>query len=289
MAKLNPQDYLYRLQHSTAHVMAQAVKDLFPEAKLTIGPPIEDGFYYDFDVPHRFTPEDLEKIEARMHKIVQGNHPFVMSTHDSQQAIEFWQKRGEKYKVELIHDLNAPTVTYCSHDTFVDLCRGHHVESTKDIRHFKLLKTAGAYWRGDEKREPLQRIWATEQELKTYLERLEEAKKRDHRVLGQRLDLFSIQPETAGPGLIFWHPKGTLIRERIENFLRKTLKKENYLFVTTPHIARVDLWKISGHWDYYRENMFPAMALENQPFVVKPMNCPGHILIYKNQLHSYRE
>src|ERR1051325_11465172 len=175
---LKSEEYLNHLRHSTAHVMAQAVQELFPGTKLTIGPPIEDGFYYDFDSEHRFAPEDLEKIERRMRQIVEGNHPFVMSTHSSDEAREFWGKRGEKYKVELINDFNQPTVTYCQHDSFVDLCRGGHVESTKDIRHFKLLRIAGSYWRGDEKRERLQRIygtaWPTKDELYQYLKRLEE-------------------------------------------------------------------------------------------------------------------
>ncbi|OGR95825.1 MAG: threonine--tRNA ligase [Elusimicrobia bacterium RIFCSPLOWO2_01_FULL_64_13] len=286
-------DYLYKLRHSTTHVMAQAVQELFPGTKLTIGPPIEDGFYYDFDSPHRFAPEDLEKIEARMREISAGNHQFVMSAHSSDEARRFWGERGENYKVEIIDDLNEPTVTYCSHGAFTDLCRGNHLESTRDIRHFKLLKVAGAYWRGDEKRAQLQRIygtaWPTKEELEGYLARLEEAKKRDHRDLGQKLDLFSIQHETAGPGLVFWHPKGTVIRTQIENLLKDTLSREGYDFVVTPHVARLDLWKTSGHWDYYRQNMFTPMEIENQPFVVKPMNCPGHILIYKSRLHSYRE
>ncbi len=286
-------DYLYKLRHSTTHVMAQAVQHLFSGTKLTIGPPIDDGFYYDFESEHHFTPEDLEQIERKMHQIVDGNHAFVMSTHDSKEAVDFWRERGEKFKVEMIQDLNAPTVTYCSHDTFVDLCRGHHVDSTKDIRHFKLLKIAGSYWRGDEKRERLQRIygtvWPSKKELDDYLKKLEEAKKRDHRDLGQRLDLFSIQHEEAGPGLIFWHPKGAMVRNIIENYLKETLSKEGYDFVNTPHIARLDLWKTSGHWNYYRENMFTPMEIENQPFMLKPMNCPGHILIYKAHLHSYRE
>jgi len=286
-------DYLYKLRHSTTHVMAQAVQDLFPGTKLTLGPPVEDGFYYDFDTSHRFIPEDLEKIEKRMRQIVEGNHKFEMSTHASAQARDFWSQRGEKYKVEMIDDLKEPTVTYCSHDTFVDLCRGHHVETTQDIRHFKLLKIAGSYWRGDEKREQLQRIygtaWPSKKELEDYLHRLEEAKKRDHRDLGQRLDLFSIQHDTVGSGLIFWHPKGAMVRHLIETYLKDTLLKEGYQFVYTPHIARLDLWKTSGHWDYYRENMFSPIEIENQPYMLKPMNCPGHIQIYNARLHSYRE
>lgn len=290
---LDRDTYLYRLRHSTTHVMAQAVQELFPGTKLTIGPPVEDGFYYDFDSSHRFTPEDLVKIENRMREIAQGNHPFVMSTHPSEEARSFWSQRGEKYKVEIIDDLKEPTVTYCAHDSFVDLCRGHHLDSTEEIRHFKLLKIAGAYWRGDEKREQLQRIygtaWPTEKDLQDYLTRLEEAKKRDHRELGPRLGLFSIQHESGGSGFIYWLPKGAIVRRIMEDTLKDFLTARGYDFVYTPHVARSDLWKTSGHLDYYRENMYPAMELENQEFLLKPMNCPGHILVYKSALHSYRE
>lgn len=290
---INREDVLYKLRHSTTHVMAQAVQDLYPGTKLTIGPPVDDGFYYDFDSEHRFTPEDLEKIEKRMRQIVEGNHAFRMSTHASSESRAFWENRGEKYKVEIIDDLKEPTVTHCSHDTFVDLCRGHHVETTRDIRHFKLTKIAGAYWRGDEKRERLQRIygtaWPSEQELKDYLTRLEEAKKRDHRELGPRLGLFSIEHDEGGSGFIYWLPKGAVMRRLIEDALKDYLTAHGYDFVYTPHVARSKLWKTSGHLDYYRDNMYPAMDLENQEFLLKPMNCPGHILIYKSTLHSYRE
>jgi threonyl-tRNA synthetase len=287
------QQYLDNLRHSTTHVMAQAVQELFPGTKLTIGPPIEDGFFYDFESAHPFTPEDLQKIENKMRQIVSGNHAFVMSTLDAKDAREFWDKRGEKFKVELIDDLKQPTVTHCAHDTFVDLCRGGHVESTKDIRHFKLLRVAGAYWRGDEKREQLQRIygtaWTSKEELDAYLTRLEEAKKRDHRELGPKLGLFTILPETIGPGLIFWLPKGATLRRSIEEFIRELLESNDYQFVITPHVARVDLWKTSGHWDFYRENMFSPMKIDEQEYLLKPMNCPGHIQIYKHGLHSYRD
>ena len=287
------EDYLAKLRHSTTHVMAQVVQELWPGTKLTIGPVIEDGFYYDFDSPHTFVPEDLKKIETRMREIAKGNHPFVMSTHSSDEAREFWAKRGEKYKVELINDLHTPTVTYCSHDNFVDLCRGNHLETTQGIRHFKLLKIAGSYWRGDEKRERLQRIygtaWPTKEEVDAYLTRLEEAKKRDHRELGPRLGLFTILPDTIGPGLIFWLPKGATLRRIIEEYLRVLLEKNNYQFVVTPHVARLELWKTSGHWDFYKENMFSPMKIDDQDYMLKPMNCPGHIQIYKNDLHSYRE
>ncbi len=287
------EEHLYRLRHSATHVMAQAVQELFPGTKLTLGPPIEDGFYYDFYTEHRFTPEDLQKIEDRMRQIVKGNHKFTMSTHASAEAREFWDKRGEKFKVEMIDDLKQPTVTYCSHDTFTDLCRGRHLETTQDIRHFKLMKVAGSYWRGDEHREQLQRIygtaWTSKEELEAYLKRIEEAKKRDHRELGPRLGLFTIQHDEGGSGLIYWLPKGAIVRRIIENYLNGYLEAHGYQFVYTPHVARVDLWKTSGHLDYYRENMYPTMELENQDFQLKPMNCPGHILIYKTGLHSYRE
>jgi threonyl-tRNA synthetase len=289
----NREEHLYRLRHSATHVMAQAVQELFPGTKLTIGPPVEDGFYYDFESPARFTPEDLARIEARMKEIVQGNHAFTMSTHDSAESRKFWESRGEKFKVELIDDLKQPSVTHCSHHTFVDLCRGRHLESTKDIRHFKLLKVAGSYWRGDEKRERLQRIygtaWPTRKELEDYLKRLEEAKKRDHRELGQRLGLFTIEHEEGGSGFIYWLPRGAMVRRLVEDWLRNLLEAEGYQFVYTPHVARAQLWKTSGHLDYYKDNMYPPMDLEEQDFLLKPMNCPGHILIYKSGLHSYRE
>lgn len=289
----NKEEYLFKLRHSATHVMAQAVQELFPGTKITIGPPIEDGFYYDFDSPHRFQPEDLEKIEKRMREIVNENHAFVMSTHKSEDARAFWAARGEKFKVELIDDLKAPTVTYCSHGSFVDLCRGGHVETTKEIRYFKLLKVAGSYWRGDEKREALQRIygtaWTTQEELEAYLTRLEEAKKRDHRDLGPKLGLFDLFPDTVGPGLVFWLPKGATLRRLIEDYISEILRKNGYQFVLTPHVARLDLWNLSGHTGFYRQNMFSPMEVEDQPYQLKPMNCPGHIQIFKRDLHSYRD
>ena len=287
------QDALNRLRHSATHVLAQAVQELFPGTKLAIGPSVDDGFYYDFDCPHAFTPEDLEKIEARMREIAREGHAFVMSTHDSKESRDLWEKRGEKYKVEMIDDLKSPTVTHCTHGTFTDLCRGGHMKSTADVRFFKLIKLAGSYWRGDEKRDRLQRIygtaWPTEQELQDYLVRVEEAKKRDHRELGPRLGLFMIDYDHGGAGFIYWLPKGAVIRRILEDYLKDYLTAKGYDFVYTPHVAKSDLWKTSGHLSHYRENMFPAMELENQEFLLKPMNCPGHILIYKNNLHSYRE
>ena len=290
---ISKEELLHRMRHSCAHVMAQAVQSLYPGTHLTIGPPIEDGFYYDFDSSHRFTPEDLEKIEQKMKEIIEGNHAFKCSWHTKEEAKRFFEEQGEKYKVEIISELPEEKISYYHHDNFTDLCEGPHIDTTKRIKHFKLLKIAGSYWRGDEHRERLQRIygtvWPTQEELEKYLHHLEEAKKRDHRELGPRLDLFSFQPDSAGAGIIYWHPKGTVLREVIENYLKETLKKRNYLFVTTPHVARVDLWKTSGHWDYYRENMFPPMEVEHQPYVLKPMNCPGHILIFKSKIRSYKE
>jgi threonyl-tRNA synthetase len=287
------QDYLDKLRHSTTHVMAQAVQELFAGTKITIGPPVDDGFYYDFDSPHAFTPEDLGKIESRMKEIVLGDHKFIMSTHDAAASREEWLKKGEKYKVEIIDDLKAPTVTHCTHGVFTDLCRGGHVESTAEIRHFKLTKISGSYWRGDEKRERLQRIygtaWPTDAELQAYLTRMEEAKKRDHRELGPRLGLFTIEHDEGGSGFIYWLPKGAVVRRIVEDYLKDYLTEQGYEFVYTPHVARAKLWETSGHLTHYKENMFPAMELENQDFLLKPMNCPGHILIYKSALHSYRE
>ena len=286
-------DYLYRLRHSTTHVMAQAVQELYPGTRLTLGPPIEDGFYYDFDTPCMFSLSDLAKIEERMKDIVKYDHIFVMSVHSCNDAIRYWEEKGEKYKVEMIQDLNLDEVSYCSHGDFVDLCEGRHVHSTNEIKYFKLLKVAGSYWRGDERKESLCRIygtaWDTQEKLDTYLHLLEEAKHRDHRTIGTKLNLFSIQHESSGPGLIFWHPKGEIIREIIQAYLRIVLRREGYDFVSTPHVAKDELWRISGHLKNYHQNMFPEISVDSQSYLLKPMNCPGHIMIYKNKLHSYRE
>ncbi len=280
------------LRHSASHVMAQAVMELFPGTKLAIGPSIEDGFYYDFDMEHKLAPDDLEKIEERMAQIIKSNFPFEKRTLSRDEAIGHFKNIGQDYKVELIHDLDADEVSLYAHDTFEDLCKGPHLESTGQIKAFKLLSIAGAYWRGDEKNKMLQRIYGTafgsEKELRTYLNFLEEAKKRDHRRIGQALDLFSVHDE-AGPGLIFWHPKGACIRNIIETFWREEHIKHGYEIVYIPHVSKVDLWKTSGHWDYYRENMYPPIKIDEQEYIVKPMNCPGHILIYKTKLRSYRE
>ncbi len=287
-------EYLYKLRHSAAHVLAQAVKELFPDTKLTIGPPTDDGFYYDFDSPHRFVPEDLEAIEKKMRFNLRTNQKFLGREVSRAEARDYWEKKGEKFKVEIIDDLPADAkITLYQHGDFTDLCKGNHLDETKDIKWFKLMKIAGAYWRGDEKREQLQRIygtvWPTEQELKDHLTQIEEAKKRDHRELGPRLGLFSIHPDEVGSGLVLWHPKGALVRHLIENYLKDLHLKHGYQMAVSPHIGLSNLWQTSGHLGFYKENMFEAMKVENQSYFVKPMTCPFHITIYKSDLHSYRE
>ncbi|RJP60288.1 MAG: threonine--tRNA ligase [Candidatus Auribacter fodinae] len=283
---------LERLRHSASHIMAQAVMEMFPGTKLAIGPAIKDGFYYDFDLPRPITPDDLPKIEDRMQEIIDGKHPFTHRTMTKDEAIAYFRNKGQDYKVEIIEDLGESTVSLFAHDTFEDLCRGPHVEHTGEVKAFKLLQLAGAYWRGDEKNKMLQRIYGTafdsQKELKKYLLFLEEAKKRDHRKIGKDLDLFSIQDQ-AGPGLVFWHPKGACIRNIIETFWRNEHLKNGYDLVYIPHILKSDLWKTSGHWEYYRDNMYSPIQIDEQEFVLKPMNCPGHILMYKSKLRSYRE
>jgi len=290
----NAADYLFKLRHSAAHVLAEAVKQLWPETKLTIGPPTEDGFYYDFDSPHRFTPEDLVAIEKKMRFNLKTNQKFVGEEISRENARKYFHEKDERFKVEIIDDLPADAkITLYRHGTFTDLCKGNHLADTKDIRHFKLMKIAGAYWRGDEKREQLQRIygtaWSTEEELKGHLHQLEEAKKRDHRELGPRLGLFSFHPEMIGSGLVLWHPKGALVRSIMEDYLKKLHLENGYQFAITPHVGLSTLWKTSGHLDFYAENMFPEMKLENQSYYAKPMTCPFHITIFKTDLHSYRE
>jgi len=280
------------LRHSTSHIMAQAVVELFPDTKLAIGPAIEEGFYYDFDTPQPFKPEDLEKIENRMREIVAGNHKFVRTEMSKKDAVEFFKKKNEPYKIELLNDIPDEKVSLYQQDTFIDLCRGPHLENTKGIRHFKLLSIAGAYWRGSEKNKMLQRIYGTvfptKEELEQYLKRQEEAKKRDHRILGKLLDLFSVHEEI-GAGLIHWHPKGAIVREILEDFWKKEHIKNGYQIVYTPHIASEEIYKISGHLEKYSDMIYSPMDIDGKPFRVKPMNCPGHILIFKTKLHSYRE
>jgi threonyl-tRNA synthetase len=281
------------LRHSAAHVMADAVKRLFPEAKITIGPPVENGFYYDFDVPQPFTDADLERIEAEMQKIVEANLTFERIEISREEALAKFREMGEDYKLELIAAIpEGEPVTLYKHGEFVDLCRGPHVERTGLLRAIKLTGVAGAYWRGDEKNRMLQRIYGTAfadgKELRKHLTMLEEAKKRDHRRLGKELDLFSFN-ETIGAGLVLWHPKGAMIRYLMEAFWRAEHLKHGYQFAYTPHIARENLWEQSGHLGFYKENMYSGMDIDGQNYLVKPMNCPYHVIIYKSKLRSYRE
>ena len=280
------------LRHSTSHIMAQAVCEIFPNTKLAIGPAIEDGFYYDFDTSNPFTPDDLSKIEEKMKQIAKENHKFVRTEMNRHDAIEFFKQKGEIYKVELINDISDEKVSLYQHGNFIDLCRGPHLESTKEIKHFKLLSIAGAYWRGNEKNKMLQRIYGTvfysKEELDAHIKKLEEMKRRDHRILGKTLDLFSIQEEV-GSGLILWHPKGALIRKIIEDFWKDEHLKNGYQLLNTPHIAHLEMWKTSGHWDFYRDNMYSPIDIDGQEYMLKPMNCPFHIMVYKSHLRSYRD
>ncbi len=285
-------EQLEKLRHSTSHVMAQAVQELFPGTKLAIGPAIEDGFYYDFAKSEPFIPEDLEKIEKRMNEIVQKNYPFIRKEVSKEEAKNIFAPKGEKYKLELLEEIPDAKVALYEQGSFLDLCRGPHLNATGEIKYFKLLSIAGAYWRGDEKREMLQRIYGTaffkSEELRTYLEKIEEAKRRDHRKLGKELGLYEIFEE-AGAGLVFWQPKGAMVRKIIEDYWRERHLESGYQLVYIPHIAKLDLWITSGHWDYYRDYIYSPVDIEGQKYILKPMNCPGHILMYKSQLHSYRE
>ncbi len=284
------------LRHSSAHVLATAVRQLFPHAKIGFGPPIEDGFYYDFEVPTPFTPEDLERIEAKMREVVAADYPFVREEVDRGEAKRRFA--DDPLKLERIADLGPNEVISVYTDgPFVDLCRGPHVPTTGRIKYFKLLHAAGAYWRGDERRQMLQRIygtaWFTKADLDAYLRRLEEARKRDHRILGRQLDLFSIQ-EDVGPGLVFWHPKGAMMQFQLRRFIEDTILERGYHLVYTPHVTREQLFLRSGHLPLYAENQFPAMGAgegeaENVRYRVKPMNCPMHILVYASQQRSYRD
>ncbi len=280
------------LRHSTSHVMAHAVKELFPEAKIAIGPSTAEGFYYDFDMERSLTVEDLQRIEAKMEEIVGRNSPFVRRTLSREEAVEFFTERGESYKVEILREMEDEVVSLYEEGGFTDLCRGPHLPSTRHIRAFKLLNIAGAYWRGDEKNKMLQRIYGTafkdRKALKKHLDFLEEVKKRDHRRLGRELDLFSINTEI-GPGLILWHPNGAIIRKTIEDFWREEHLRDGYELLYTPHMAKLNLWEKSGHWDFYRENMYSPMEVEGADYEIKPMNCPFHIAIYKSALRSFRD
>ncbi|MCA1961003.1 MAG: threonine--tRNA ligase [Desulfomonile sp.] len=279
------------LRHSASHVMAQAVQELFPGVKITIGPAIEDGFYYDFDSPRPFTPEDLEKIETRMQEIVKSKLDFRRMIMSRNEAIDFFRDKDESYKVELIEALDADEVSLYAQGEFTDLCRGPHVPNTGFIKAFKLTKVAGAYWRGDERNPMLQRIYGTafpaQKELKRHLELIEEAKKRDHRKLGRELDLFSIQDEV-GPGLVIWHPKGAMLRYLIEEFERVEHLKRGYQMVMGPTILKKELWERSGHFDNYRDHMY-FTSVDNVDYGIKPMNCLSHMLIYKSKIRSYRD
>jgi len=290
MATVNHDVQLEKIRHSASHVMAEAVQSLFPEVKFGIGPVIEDGFYYDFDLPRPLTPEDLPAIEARMAESIASDVPFTREEVEKEEAKRLFAH--QPYKLELIDELPDEKMTIYRQGSFTDLCKGPHVGSTGEIKAFKLLTIAGAYWRGDEKRPMLQRIYGvafeTGEELERHVEKLAEAAKRDHRKLGRELDLFSFHEE-AGPGLVHWHPKGAVVRRIIEDFWIEEHIKRGYDIVYTPHIAKLDLWKASGHWELYHEYLYSPMDVEGQEYLIKPMNCPAHILMYKTKLRSYRE
>ncbi|MCJ7426660.1 MAG: threonine--tRNA ligase [Dehalococcoidales bacterium] len=283
-------DSLEIMRHSASHVLAEAVLSMFPDARFGIGPATQDGFYYDFDLPRPLTPDDLPVIEAKMKELVAADLPFTRKELSKKDARSLFAK--QPYKLELIEEIADEKVGVYRQGSFVDLCRGPHVASTGELKAFKLVSIAGAYWRGDEHNPMLQRVYgvgfATEQALADYLKNLEEAARRDHRKLGKELDLFSIHEE-AGPGLVHWHPKGATIRRVIEDFWKDEHFKRGYDLVYTPHIGKLDLWKTSGHWNFYRENMYDPIDVEGQEYVIKPMNCIGHILIYKTSQRSYRE
>ncbi|NDF81323.1 MAG: threonine--tRNA ligase [Methylophilaceae bacterium] len=279
------------IRHSTAHLLAYAVKELFPEAQVTIGPVIEHGFYYDFSYTRPFTPEDLEKIEKKMMEIANRDLPITRKILPRNDAVKYFKSIKENYKAEIIESIPADQeVSLYSEGEFTDLCRGPHVPSTGKLKVFKLMKVAGAYWRGDSKNEMLQRIygtaWTNKEDLQKYLFMLEEAEKRDHRKLGKQLDLFHMQDEA--PGMVFWHPKGWSIWQEVEHYMRKMFLDFGYQEVKTPTVMDKTLWEKSGHWQNYRDNMFTTSS-ENRDYAVKPMNCPGHIQIFNNALHSYRE
>ena len=284
-------EFYKKYWHTTSHIMAQAVKRLFPEVKLGIGPSIENGFYYDFYREKPFTPKDIEEIEKEMKKIINENYKIERIEMNRQQAKEFL--KDEPFKSELLEEIPENIVSFYKQGEFIDLCRGPHLESTGEVKFFKLLSIASSYWKGEENRESMQRIYGisfkTEEELKNYLNFLKEAKERDHRVLGQKLSLFSIHPEY-GSGLIFWHPKGAIIRKIIEDFWKEVHLKNGYQLLYTPHIADSTLWEKSGHYSFYKDYMFPVMYMdENKKFQLKPMNCPFHIIIYQTKTRSYKE
>jgi threonyl-tRNA synthetase len=286
-------DALFVFRHSAAHLLAAAVMELYPNVKLGIGPPADNGFFYEFLRDEPFTPEDLATIEKKMHELAAQDLPNERRLIPKPEALELYKKSNQMFKCELVEEkANELMVSFYTTGKFIDFCRGPHIPSTKRITAFKLMNVAGAYWKGQEGNPQLQRIYAacffSQKDLDEYLHRLEEAKRRDHRKLGTELELFSIQEE-AGPGLIFWHPKGGLIRKFVEDWLRDELLKRGYDLVVTPHIMRRDLWKTSGHTGYYKDSMFGPIEVEKADYQLKPMNCPGHVLIYKSKLHSYRD
>ncbi len=277
-------------RHSSSHLMAQAIKELYPDAKLAIGPAIEDGFYYDIDLSVSLTPEDLRKIEKKMKEIVKRNYPIERIEMSIDKAKEFYKKEDNPYKLEILNEIEDDTVSFYKQGDFMDLCRGPHLPSTGKIKAFKLLSIAGAYWRGDEKNKMLQRIYGTSfpnrEELDAYIKRIEEAKKRDHRKIGKEMELFSLHEE--GPGFPFFHPKGMVLWNTLMDFWRKEHEKAGYVEIKTPIILNKELWVRSGHWDHYRENMY-FTEIDGKEYAIKPMNCPGGMLVYKSSLHSYRE
>lgn len=278
------------LRHSTSHLMAQAVKRLYPNVQVTIGPAIKDGFYYDFDTDKPFTDEDLPKIEAEMKKIIKENIPVVRKIMTKKDAIEYFKKNNEPYKVEIIEDIDTDTVSFYEQGDFIDLCRGPHVPSTGYLKSYKLMSVAGSYWRGDSNNKMLSRIYGTafesKESLDNYLKKLKEAKERDHRKLGKELNLFSFHDE--GPGFPFWHPRGMIIYKEVESYIRKENEKRGYVEIKTPAILNEELWHRSGHWDNYKENMY-FTEIDETKFAIKPMNCPGGLIVYNSNIHSYRD
>jgi threonyl-tRNA synthetase len=292
---MNKEEKLHRIRHSMAHVMAEAVVEQFPGTKVAIGPAIDNGFYYDFDLPKPMTNEDLEAVSEKMKEIIRGDHPFQRKVISREEAQRLFTEQDERYKLELLRAIpEGEEVSLYSHHSFTDLCRGPHVETTGELNPeaFKLLSIAGAYWRGRETNPMLTRIygtaWENPKELRQHLQHLEEMEKRDHRKLGKELDLFSLHEE-AGPGLVYWHPKGARIRHQIENFWKEEHFKNGYELLYTPHVGKSWLWETSGHLDFYAEGMYPEMVMDKANYYAKPMNCPFHIMIYKNGKHSYRE
>ena len=278
------------LRHSTSHLMAQAVKRLYPNVQVTIGPAIKDGFYYDFDTDKPFTDEDLPKIEAEMKKIIKENIPVIRKIMTKKDAIEYFKKNNEPYKVEIIEDIDTDTVSFYEQGDFIDLCRGPHVPSTGYLKSYKLMSVAGSYWRGDSNNKMLSRIYGTafesKESLDNYLKKLKEAKERDHRKLGKELNLFSFHDE--GPGFPFWHPRGMIIYKEVESYIRKENEKRGYVEIKTPAILNEELWHRSGHWDNYKENMY-FTEIDETKFAIKPMNCPGGLIVYNSNIHSYRD